>query len=57
MDDLSAKLEADNILLGYVMRGHGLDDRNENRERFVEFCTENARKVSCDSADGRGPSN
>lgn len=43
LGDLNAKVGSDNASLKHVMGTHGLGTRNDNGERFVEFC--NARRM------------
>lgn len=41
MGDLNAKVGQDNTLLTHVIGKHGLGDRNDNGERFLDFCNMN----------------
>ena len=41
MGDLNAKVGPDNEGLKHVMGTHGLGTRNNNGERFVDFCNSN----------------
>ena len=41
MGDLKAKVGQDNYTLNHVMGIHGIGARNDNGERFVDFCSTN----------------
>ena len=41
MGDLNAKVGQDNYMLNHVMLIHGIGARNDNGERFVDFCSTN----------------
>ena len=41
MGDLNAKVGQDNYMLNHVMEIHGIVARNDNGERFVDFCSTN----------------
>jgi hypothetical protein len=41
MGNLNAKVGSDNTHLEQIMGRHGLGDRNENGEMFVDFCAHN----------------
>lgn len=39
MDELNVKIGSHNTLLGHLMEKHRVTDQNNNRERFVDFCS------------------
>lgn len=39
MSKLYATQGGSDILLGHMMERHGLDDRNNNDEKFIDFCS------------------
>ena len=41
MGDLNAKVGQDNYILNHVMGIHGIGARNDNGERFIDFCSTN----------------
>ena len=41
MGDLNAKVGQDNYMLNHVMEIHGIVARNDNGERFADFCSTN----------------
>ena len=45
MGDLNAKVGADNLGFEQCIGGHGLGTRNDNGERFLEFCVENEMTI------------